>query len=177
VEETVFLKGETAVEIDEEGFSPTRDEDIPLMSQIEVDYPSLVDFSEHLLQVREERRLKSLSSLNRSSWDKFHCKSEAINSLNSLGHTVNPLQAGVYFPFFMNEPESQCPAKKEIFSPNILDHERATFQFHSIQVRLAQGAPLGDRDETLLVFLSVHNAPNPREKSKMSNFKCQFNGK
>jgi len=157
VAEAAFLKGETAVEVDEEGFSCIGDEDVSLMSQIEVDDASLVDFSEHLLEMREERRMKSFSSLDGSSWDKFHCKSEAINSLNSLGHTMNPLQAGVYLPFLMNEPEPQCPAQEEISSPNVLDHERATFQFHSIQVRLPP-IPFRKAYRILFNFLPIHKS-------------------
>ena len=167
VEEAFFLKGETAVEIDEEGFSPLRDEDVPLMSQIQVDHPSLVDFSEHLFQVREERRLKSLSSLDGSSRDKFHCKSETINSLNSLRDTMNPLQPGVYLPFLMNEPEPQCPTKKKIFSPNILDHDSATFYLHSTQVRLSKGTSLNNRDGVFLVFFSVHDSAKSHIKTKV----------
>jgi len=106
--------------------------------------------------VREERRLKSLPSLDGSSRDKFHCKSETINSLNSLWHTMNSLQPRVYLPFLMNEPEPQCPTKKKIFSPNILDHERATFHLHSMQVRLPQGASLRKAYGILFDIFPIH---------------------
>jgi hypothetical protein len=130
--ESFFFIVETAVEVDEEGFSLFRNEDVSLMSQIQVDDSSLMDFSQHLFQVGEERRLKGLSSFDGSSWDKFHGKSKVINSLNSLRNTMNSLQLRVYLPFLMNEPESQCPTKKKIFPPNILDHEGAAFHLHSI---------------------------------------------
>ena len=126
------------------------------MSQIQVDHPPLMDFSEYLFQVRKERRLKFLSSLDGPSWNKFHCKSEAINSPKRLRDTLNPLQPGIYLPFLMNEPEPQCPTKKKIFSPNILDHESATFHLHSIQVRLPQGASLRKAYRILFDIFPIH---------------------
>jgi hypothetical protein len=129
-----------------------------------------MDFSEYLFQVRKERRLKFLSSLDGPSWNKFHCKSEAINSPKRLRDTLNPLQPGIYLPFLMNEPEPQCPTKKKIFSPNILDHESATFHLHSIQVRLPK-TPLHDRNESLLVFLSLYH----RFKSEIRISKLETN--
>ncbi len=143
------------------------------MSQIQVDHPSLMDFSQHLFQVREEQRLKSLSSLDGSSWNKFHCKSETTNSLNSLRNTMNSLQPGIYLPFLMNEPKPQCPTKKKIFPPNILDHESATFHLHSIQVRLPK-TPFYETNGTFLELSSVHYPPefqmkNPKSKIQMPN--------
>jgi hypothetical protein len=43
----------------------------------------------------------------------------------------------------MDEPEPQGPAKKWISSLDVLDHENATFHFHSVQVRLPK-APFDD---------------------------------
>jgi hypothetical protein len=70
----------------------------------------------------------------------------------------------------MDEPQPQCPTKKKISSPHILDHKSAAFHHHSIQVGLPKAA-FRDADCTFLVSLSVHNFPNRKWTAAMSNVK------
>jgi hypothetical protein len=70
---------------------------------------------------------------------------------------MNSLQPGIYLPFLMNEPKPQCPTKKKIFPPNILDHESATFHLHSIQVRFPK-APLRKAYGALFDLIPIHKS-------------------
>ena len=53
---------------------------------------------------------------------------------------MNPPELRVYLPFLLNEPKPQRPTEENISPAHILDHKRATFYLHPIQVRLAKTA-------------------------------------
>lgn len=47
-EKPFFSEVETAIEVDEEGLPLLREKDIPFVSQVQVDDPSLMNLPEHL---------------------------------------------------------------------------------------------------------------------------------
>jgi len=47
-EESLFFEGKTAIEVDEEGLPLLGDQDVPFMSQIQVDHSLPMNLSEHI---------------------------------------------------------------------------------------------------------------------------------
>ena len=137
--ESFLFEQKTAVEVDEDRLPLVRDEDVSLMSQVQVDHASRMDFPEDLLQTGEERRRNSLSPLDWFCINELHGKGETVNPLYGPRYVLDPSQPGVYLPFFMNQPEAHCPSGKGALSPDVLNHESPLSHLHLKEIRFSEG--------------------------------------
>src|SRR3990172_12432657 len=121
--ESLLLEQKTAVEIDEDRLPLFRNENVPFVSQVQVDHASQMDFPEDLLQAGEKRGQYPLPPIDWLCRDKLHGKGEAVDPLHRMRYIFDPSQPGIDLPFFLNQPKPHCPSRKKFLSPDVLDHE------------------------------------------------------